>query len=87
MFPASQHPPAVTEWSDLDLETVAQMLLAESGYAALRKLQCEVTETLVIVRGFLPSYYLKQKAQSILRRLDRKRALLNLVDVRDRKGS
>jgi hypothetical protein len=87
-MPAPQHPPAVTEWSgDQDLETAAQKLLAASGYAALRKLQCEVTETRVIVRGSLPSYYLKQKAQSILRRLDRNRAVLNLVDVRDGLGS
>jgi len=60
----------------------AARLLEVSGYAALRQLQCEIIESTVIVRGFLPSYYLKQMAQTILQRLDGISTVMNLVEVR-----
>ena len=60
----------------------AAKLLELSGYTALRQLQCEIIESMVIVRGFLPSYYLKQMAQSILQRLEGIQTVMNLVEVR-----
>jgi hypothetical protein len=67
---------------DDDLRAAALALLRSSAYAALRRLRCEVTEAVVIVRGVLPSYYLKQMAQTILLRLDGIRGVMNLVEVR-----
>jgi hypothetical protein len=52
------------------LRSAAPARLRSSGYAGLRRLRCEVTDALVIVRGVLPSYYLKQMAQAVLLRLD-----------------
>jgi hypothetical protein len=58
-------------------------LLRSSGYAALRGLRCEVTEAVVVVRGVVPSYYLKQVAQAAVLRLDGIRGVRNLVEVRE----
>jgi hypothetical protein len=70
-------------WSeDDDLRTAALELLQSSGFAALRRLCCEVTEAVVVVHGIVPSYYLKQVAQTLLLRLDGIRSVKNLVDVR-----
>jgi len=58
-------------------------LLKSSGYAALRSLHCEVTEAVVVVHGVVPSYYLKQMAQTIIQRLEQIQSVMNLVEVRE----
>jgi hypothetical protein len=40
--------------------------LRQSAYPALRKLACDYAEGEVILRGQVPSYYLKQVAQSLV---------------------
>ena len=67
---------------DDGLRSAALARLRSSGYAGLRRLRCEVTDAVVIVRGTLPSYYLKQMAQSVILRLDGIRSVKNLVEVR-----
>jgi hypothetical protein len=67
---------------DDGLRTAVLDLLHSSGYAALRRLQCEVTEAVVIVHGILPSYFLKQMAQTIIQRIDGIQSVTNLVEVR-----
>jgi hypothetical protein len=64
------------------VRTAARTALQLSSYAPLRRLRCEVTEAEVIVAGVLPSYYLKQMAQTVLQRLDGIRTVVNLVEVR-----
>lgn len=54
-----------------------------SGYTSLRRLRCEVTEAIVIVHGVVPSYYLKQMAQTIIQRLEGVQSVINLVEVRE----
>ena len=71
---------------DDDLRTAALKLLQPSGFAAVRRLRCEVTEAVVIVQGVVPSYYLKQMAQSAVLRLDGVRSVRNLVEVRPGMG-
>ena len=68
---------------DDGLRIAALELFQSSGYIALRSLRCEVTDAVVIVHGVLPSYYLKQMAQTILHRLDGIESVLNLVEVRE----
>ena len=68
---------------DDGIRTVALELLHSSGYAVLRRLECEVTDAVVIVHGILPSYYLKQVAQEIILRLEGIQGVLNLVEVRE----
>jgi hypothetical protein len=64
----------------------ASKLLQSSSYAALRGLRCEVMETVAVVHGVVPSYFLKQMAQSVIRRLDGIQSVMNLVEVRAAKG-
>jgi hypothetical protein len=64
------------------LHATALNLLQSSGYAALRRLRCEIRETDVIVTGVVPSFYLKQMAQTLILRLDGIHTVRNLVEVR-----
>ena len=66
---------------DDGLRTAALKLLQSSGFAAVRRLRCEVTGAVVIVHGVVPSYYLKQMAQTAILRLDGIRGVKNLVEV------
>jgi hypothetical protein len=68
---------------DRCLRVAAQQVLQSSGYAALRKLRCEVRGAVAVVHGVLPSYYLKQVTQSVLQRLDGIRSVRNLVEVQE----
>jgi osmotically-inducible protein OsmY len=67
---------------DDGLRSAALKLLQSSGYAALRRLQCQVTEGVVIVHGIVPSYFLKQMAQTVIQQLDGIQRMTNLVEVR-----
>jgi len=53
----------------------------QSPILALRRLSLEETETAVIIRGNVSSYYLKQMAQETLRPLLDGRQLVNQVRV------
>jgi hypothetical protein len=68
---------------DEGIRIAALKLLQSSGYTALLRLRCEVTDAVVIVHGILPSYYLKQMAQTILQRLEGIQSVMNLVEVRE----
>ena len=68
---------------DDGLRIAALELFQSSGYTALRRLRCEVTDAVVIVHGVLPSYYLKQVAQTIIQRLEGVQSVMNLVEVLD----
>lgn len=65
------------------LRVAAHKLLHSNGYTALRRLRCEVTEGVVIVHGVVPTYYLKQMVQTIIRRLEGIQGVMNLVEVQD----
>jgi len=59
----------------------AIQVLRQSPILALRHLTLEETETAVIIRGHVPSYYLKQLAQEALRPVLADRQLVNEVHV------
>ena len=61
-------------------ETV-QVLLASSPYPAIRSLQCEWDDGVVVLHGTLPSYYYKQLAQETVRKVGGAVQVLNAVDV------
>ncbi len=86
MFPAYASLDAVRRSAecleDHDLRTAANNLLQASGYAALGHLRCDVNEAVVVVRGVVPSFYLKQMAQTVIRQLGGVRSVTNLVEVR-----
>jgi hypothetical protein len=66
---------------DDGLSVAAMEILRSSRYLALRSLKCEARDAVVAVHGVLPSYYLKQMAQSAIQRLEGIRGITNLVVV------
>jgi osmotically-inducible protein OsmY len=48
----------------------AERVLSESAYPDLRRLRCDANEGVVTIRGRLPSFFLKQMAQTIVSRID-----------------
>jgi hypothetical protein len=68
---------------DDGLRIAALTLLQSSGYTAIRRLRCEVTDAVVIVHVILPSYFLKQMAQPIIQRLEGIQSVVNMVEVRE----
>ena len=69
-------------WPEDDgLRNAALTLLQSSGYTSLRRLRCEVTDGVVFVHGNVPSYYLKQMAQTLIKRLGSVQRVTNLVEV------
>jgi hypothetical protein len=54
---------------------------AEEQPSRARLAQCEVSGGLVVIRGVVASYYLKQIAQTIALRVDGVRKVENLIDV------
>jgi len=68
------------ERSDL-LHDAVIAALRSSGYRLLWNLECEVREDLVTLTGVLPSFYLKQVAQTIAMGVDQVREVRNGVEV------
>ena len=62
--------------------TRIETALFESTYRPLRQVRVEVAEGLVVLTGVLPSYYLKQIAQEVARRVVEVEVLRNLIEVR-----
>jgi hypothetical protein len=60
----------------------AERILLESGYGDLRKLRCDWHDGVISIRGRLPSFFLKQMAQTlVLARLSGVRKVNNQIKV------
>ena len=68
--------------TDLALWVHLKAALAQLGYLPLRRLGIAIQGNQVVLHGCVPSYYLKQLAQSALRGLLKDYDLVNLVEVR-----
>jgi hypothetical protein len=68
--------------ADDRLCAAAAARLRASGHRPLWSLRCEVRGGVVVLSGVLPSFYLKQMAQTVLLRLEQLREVRNLVEVR-----
>jgi osmotically-inducible protein OsmY len=66
---------------DAAVQSEAQNLLEQSNYLALRRLRCEFHDGRLVLNGRVPTYYLKQVAQTIVRQLPAVRRIDNRVDV------
>ena len=60
---------------------VADRIFQTSPYQAIRFLKCEYQDGVLTIRGRLPSYYLKQTAQSAVRDLEGVERVSNLTEV------
>ena len=52
-------------------------------YVALRSIMCEFHEGVLVLRGQVTSYYLKQLAQEMVRTLDGVELIVNVVEVKE----
>ncbi len=59
----------------------AEIRLRGNSYLALKNVSCEYREGVLTLRGCLPSYYLKQMAQTAVARLDGVQRIDNLIEV------
>jgi hypothetical protein len=59
----------------------AQSRLRSNSYLALKNVSCEYHEGVLTLRGCLPSYYLKQMAQTAVARLDGVERIVNEIEV------
>ena len=66
---------------DNQLRAKVNLLLQSSGYRELSRISCDVTDGIVALFGTLPSYHLKQQAQTIVINLDTVEGVENLLDV------
>lgn len=67
--------------SSPDLLAVARRQLRESVYPSLRRVTCDYHEGVVMLRGRLPSFFLKQMAQESVRELDGVEVIANYIEV------
>ena len=63
------------------LQAVAERALRSGPYPALKKLSCDYRGGVLVLRGCLPSYYLKQIAQEAVASLDGVGRIDNQIQV------
>ena len=73
------HPP--TERERLKQQDLAKTRLSESGYPALRRLTCEVSDGVIVLSGKVSCYYMKQMAQTLVRDVPGIGVLVNNLEV------
>jgi hypothetical protein len=71
---------------ELEIQLRSRILgaLETAGYPELRSVRCQVDEGVVVLRGVLPSYHLKQVAQHAILALNTWHVVKNLIDVSSR---
>ena len=62
---------------------LAERLLGRSGYRALRQVHCEYAAGTLTLLGQVPSFYMKQVAQTLVKHLDDVTIIDNRLIVRD----
>jgi len=61
----------------------AERRLRASSYCALYSVSSEFHEGMLVLRGTVPSFYVKQVAQEIVRKVEGVGALVNALEVDD----
>lgn len=76
-----EHVPHPRLPADEKLAAAAGRELSDSSYFALRSVSCECHERVLVLRGKVPSFYLKQLAQEIVRKMEGVGEVLNALEV------
>ena len=63
------------------IAAMVELHMRNSGYYELRGVSCDFHEGVLILRGRVPSYHLKQLAQSLVFHLDGVQELSNRLEV------
>ena len=69
------------EEEDQLLRRNAEQLLRRSSYHPLRRLECRVADGIVELCGSVPSFFLKQMAQSTILRIDDLKGVRNSLFI------
>jgi osmotically-inducible protein OsmY len=79
-LPAPRFTSKQSGWNSI-LEGIVKRSLAESSHRDLRLAQCQIDDGVVILRGQVSSFYLKQLAQAQLMRMDNGLRVQNELEV------
>jgi len=79
--PASAEPATPTRTAQPGLQELAEGCLRRNPYLALKNVACDCREGVLVLRGCLPSYYLKQVAQEVVARLEGVERIENQIEV------
>jgi len=66
VYPAISEPDRPSPDPPTSLQAVAEQALRSGPYPALKKLSCDYQGGVLVLRGCLPTYYLKQIAQEVV---------------------
>jgi osmotically-inducible protein OsmY len=67
--------------AEVGVAELAESRLRSNSYLALKNVSCEYQEGRLILRGCLPTYYLKQLAQEVVARVAGVDRIVNQIDV------
>ncbi len=65
----------------MSVAELAERLLRSSPYLALRNITCDSVDGILVLRGYLPTYYLKQMAQAIVFHIEGVTQVINEIEV------
>lgn len=65
----------------LDISERAEHLLRGNAYLALKNVSCDYHDGILTLHGYLPTYYLKQIAQTSVAGLDGVSRIVNRIQV------
>ncbi len=63
------------------VERAVRVILSNSGYQALKAITCRYDEGSLTLRGEVPSYYHKQIAQEMIRKVNSVETIINQIKV------
>ncbi len=63
------------------LADAARVELSKSSHRELRNIRCEAIDDLLVMRGTVGTFYMKQLAQETVRRIDGVQQIVNLLRV------
>jgi osmotically-inducible protein OsmY len=66
VHPAGTQPDKPSPDPQASTQAVAERALRSGPYPALKKLSCDYQDGVLVLRGCLPTYYLKQIAQEVV---------------------
>ena len=65
----------------LSAAELSERQLRNSPYLALRNVTCDSQDGVLVLRGCLPSYFLKQMAQAVVSHVEGVKKILNQIEV------
>ena len=79
--PASTEPDTPTRIPQTGLKELAERCLHSNPYLALNNISCELLDGVLVLRGCLPTYYIKQIAQEAVAPLEGVERIDNQIQV------